>query len=147
VIGIKRGASRRVLVLPWIAVKFPRSKWGLRCNVYERKLYNSTPAWRQKLLCPVIWCAPKGVLLVMTAAKPLTEEEFVRADERNQLPDWKRLPGSAEVTPFEESESKFADFGWLDGRIVVMDYAAHPDLTHRHVEPYTDDAASAPYCG
>ena len=80
----------------------------------------------------------------MRAATRLTEEEFVRADERNELPDWKRVPYSAEVTPFEEDESKFADFGRLHGRIVAMDYAADPALRDRCVEPYTDEAARAP---
>jgi hypothetical protein len=68
-------------------LKFPRSKWGARCNIYEAKLYESTAGWRQKLLCPVIWCAPKGAVLVMRAATPLTEEEFCRSAERNELPD------------------------------------------------------------
>jgi hypothetical protein len=137
------GQSRRVLILHRIALKFPRSKWGARCNVYEAKLYKSTTAWRRKLLCPVIWCAPWGILLVMRTATSLTEEEFVRANERNELPDWKRVPGSAEVTPFEEDESKFADFGWLDGRIVVVDYSV-PALINPGAEPYTDKQARTP---
>jgi hypothetical protein len=131
-------------VLPWIAVKFPRNKWGARCNVFEAKLYESTTPWRRKLLCPVIWCAPKGILLVMRAATPVTEEEFDCADDRKELPDWKPVPASKEVTPFEEGEDKFADFGWLDGRIVAMDYAAHPCLIDRCVEPYTDEYARTP---
>jgi hypothetical protein len=144
VIAFKRGRSRCVLVLHWIALKFPRSKWGVRCNLYEAKLYKGTTAWRRELLCPVIWCAPKGIFVVMRAATPLTEEEFNRFDKEGRIPDWKRVPASDEVTPFEEGEDKFADFGWLDGRIVVMDYAAHPNLTHRHVDPYTDEHARTP---
>jgi hypothetical protein len=143
VIAFKRGASRCVLILHWIALKFPRSKRGNRCNVYEAKLYKSTTAWRRKLLCPVIWCAPWGVVLVMRAATPLTEEEFVRLDESDGLPDWKCVPNSAEVTPFEEGENKFADFGWLDGRIVVMDYSV-PALINPCAEPYTDKQARTP---
>jgi hypothetical protein len=137
-VAFKQGQSRRVVVLPWIAVKFPRNKWGARCNAYEAKLYQSTTPWRRKLLCPVIWCAPKGILLVMRAATPLTEEELDRADGSKE---WKRVTNSNEVLPFED---KATDFGWLDGRIVVMDYAAHPCLKDRCVEPYTDEYARTP---
>ena len=66
------------------------------------------------------------------------------AEERNQLPDWKCVPYSAEVTPLKEGENKLTDFGWLDGRIVVMDYAADPALTDRCVESCTAEAARAP---
>jgi hypothetical protein len=45
------------------------------------------------------------------------------------------------VEPFED---KPTDFGRLDGRIVVMDYAAEPRLTNRCVEPYTDELARTP---
>jgi len=95
-----------------------------------------------KVALPVIWCAPKGVLLVMRAATRLKEEEFVRRYETGGLPDWKHVPFSTEVTPFEQN--KAADFGWLDGRLVAVDYAADPALTDRCVEPYTAEAARAP---
>jgi hypothetical protein len=144
VIACKRGQSRCVLVCHSIALKFARGNWGARCNLYEAQLYKSTTEWRRKLLCPVIWCSANGAVLVMRAAKPLTKEQFDRAEKENQLPDWKRVPGSNEVTPFEECECKFADFGWLEDRIVVMDYAADPALTDRWLEPCTDEAARAP---
>jgi hypothetical protein len=77
----------------------------------------------------------------MRAATPLTDEEFLLANESNELPEWKRVPNSDEVKPFED---KPTDFGRLDGRIVVMDYAAESRLTHRCVDPYTDEHARTP---
>jgi hypothetical protein len=140
-IAFKQGQSRLVVVLPWIAVKLPRSRWGARCNLYEAKLYKSTTPWRRKLLCQVIWCGPRGIVLVMRAASPLTDEEFCRADGSKTLPNWKRVTNSDEVEPFED---KPTDFGKLDGGIVVTDYAAHPSLIDSWVEPYTDEYARKP---
>ena len=100
---------------------------GANCNNHEAKLYKNTTQRRRNLLCPVIWCAPNGAVLIMRAAVPLTEEEFDRLCETDQLPDWGRKPGSKEITPFELN--KAADFGRLpDGRLVALDYAANPNL-------------------
>jgi hypothetical protein len=125
VIAFKRGASRHVLVCHSIALKFARSKWGARCNLYEANVFKSTTACRRKMLCPVLWCSAKGAILVMRAAAPMSEEDFDRLDRTGELPDWKRIPYSEDITPFE---SKAADWGWLGGKPVVLDYAADPGL-------------------
>src|SRR5262249_28760720 len=125
-IAFKRGKSRRVLILHWVVLKFPRSKWGARCNLEEAKIYKTETAYRRSLLAPVIWCSAKGGLQVMRAVTPMTEEEFDRLYESNGLPDWQRVPYSDEVVPFEQN--KAADWGWLDGRPVALDYAADPKL-------------------
>jgi hypothetical protein len=75
------------------------------------------------MLCPVIWCSDNGAILVMRAAAPLAEEEYDHLERDGKLPDWKR--GWKEDEPFE---NKAADWGRLDGRLVVLDYAADPAL-------------------
>lgn len=107
-------------------MKFPRGKWGARCNLYEANVYKNATAYRRSLLAPVIWCSANGALLVMCAVTPMTEEEFDHLYESDGLPDWQRIPYSDEVVPFEQN--KAADFGWLDGRVVAVDYAADPAL-------------------
>jgi hypothetical protein len=74
------------------------------------------------MLCPVVWCAGNGSILVMRAAEPFTKEEYVRLWDKGDLPDcgwWGEEP----------YEYKAEDWGrLLDGRIVVLDYAAGSKL-------------------
>jgi hypothetical protein len=113
------GTTRLVLVLGRYALKFARGRKGRFCNLFEAKTWaEATPARRQ-ILCPVVGCAPLGLMLIMPAARPLTQEEFDAHDLGDTLPDWDYLPGD----PTEPFEDKGSDWGMLDGRLVALDYS------------------------
>lgn len=68
-------------------------------------------------VCPVLWCLPGGFLNVMPRAAELTEAEFARLNvsefcDRNKI----------------VVEYKRDSFGWLDDRIVAVDYGWPRDL-------------------
>jgi hypothetical protein len=74
------------------------------------------------MLCPAIACSPNGAVLLATAARPLTQSEFDQLYKTNGLPDWDYHPldGDGEC-PFEPKQP---DWGWLDGKLVAVDYSA-----------------------
>ena len=117
------GSTRVVVVSAGLAVKFPRSEIGRRCNMFEQEIwskYKNHPT-RARHLCPVLWCESSGNLLVMPAAHPL-EDEF---DPRMWLSStgkewWDYLAGDDDADP---TESKARDWGMLDGNLVAVDYA------------------------
>jgi hypothetical protein len=120
VITISRTGSMRspVIVIGRFAVKFARNDRGRASNLYEAKLFRTVNATRQALLCPVLWVSPKGAVQIMQAAEPLTEmmsyEEYEEAFEA-----WDYMPGE-DGCPFEP---KACDWGWLEGRMVALDYS------------------------
>ena len=97
-----------VIAIGWLAFKLARDARGRASNLYEAKLYRSVDETRRALLCPVVWASPRGALLVMRAAEPLTEvmteEEYWEA-----IQTWDYMPG-------EDSclfELKACDWGWF----------------------------------
>ncbi len=66
-------------------------------------------------LCPVLFSLPGGWLVVMSRARPLTCYEFNAFDTREFI---ERSDG---VIPVEQKQDSF---GWLDGRIVAVDYGS-----------------------
>lgn len=112
---IKYGSTRIVLLIGQYAIKVPTVvEWrlfllGLLANLQEVKF--SRTQWPK--LCPVVFSVPLGILLVMRRATPLSRQEFddfdfdafVETDEY--------------VVPVE---NKLDSFGWLNGRIVAVDY-------------------------
>lgn len=109
------GATRAVLLTDRLAWKVPRmSTWrtflnGLLANMQEREFART--GWPE--LCPVVFSLPGGWLVVMRRARPLTCDEFNDFDSREFIT---RSDG---VIPVEEKPDSF---GWLDGRIVAVDY-------------------------
>ena len=83
-------------------------------------MYERVSARRRAMLCPVLWCSPAGTLLAMRSARPLTEQEHNHLMETDSFPDWDYVPPD-ETEPFEYKRS---DWGWLDGRVVALDYSA-----------------------
>ena len=73
------------------------------------------------MLCPVVWSSPYSVLLIARAATPLTEDEASSLRESRGFPDWDYGGPSDDPCPFEPTAS---DWGWLDGRLVALDYSA-----------------------
>lgn len=104
---LKSGQTRTVLLVGRFAIKFPRiaNGWrfflmGMLANVNERR-------WSgfDARLCPVLWCAPLGLMLCMRRAEPWPDDQ--------PPPEMKGLP-------FLDSQS--SNFGVLDGAVVSIDY-------------------------
>ena len=73
--ALRIGATRIVHLFGRFAIKFPRGREGARCNLFEADLYRRTTAARRALLCPVIACAPGGLVLVMPRLEPATSAD------------------------------------------------------------------------
>jgi len=112
------GATRAVLLIGGLAVKIPRpTEWrlfllGLLANMQERQFART--GWPE--LCPVLFSLPGGWLVVMPRASILTDEE------------WDRI-AYADIYSFANQqeyaipvELKSDSFGWLNGRLVAVDY-------------------------
>jgi hypothetical protein len=119
-IRISRAGSMRspVIVVGRLAFKFARDARGRASNLYEAKLYRTANATRRTLLCPVLWVSRNGFVQIMRAAQPLTDmmslEEYMDVAEL-----WNKLQGE-DSCPFEP---KASDWGWLEGRMVALDYS------------------------
>lgn len=104
-----------VFLMGRFAFKFPSVfEWrlfllGLLANMQE-SLFSKT-GWQE--LCPVVWSFPGGFLVVMRRARVLTDDEFSELDIEGfvKRPDY--------TVP---AEMKSDSFGYLDGRLVVVDY-------------------------
>lgn len=112
---LAHGATRRVLLLGRYAIKVPSmAEWrlfllGLLANMQEA-IWSRT-GWPE--LCPVVFSVPGGFLVVMRRARVLTDEEFVELD----LARWVDRGGY--IVP---AEIKTDSFGYLDDRLVAIDY-------------------------
>lgn len=118
--GIRRGTTRRVVVCGIVAFKFGIGERGRRCNRFEADMYRRVNEHRRAMLCPVLWCARNGSVLLARAATPINESEKDRLMDTDGFPDWDYVPPD-ETQPFEY---KASDWGWLDGRLVALDYSA-----------------------
>jgi hypothetical protein len=116
------GRTRLVFVVGPVALKFARGPRGRRSNLFEADLYTRVSERRRAMLCPILWSAPYGILLVSRAACPISEEETNNLKKTNGFPEWDWEPDSPDNNgPFEH---KASDWGRLDGRLVSLDYAA-----------------------
>jgi hypothetical protein len=118
------GSNRGVLICHSIALKFALHDRGARCNLYERDTFASSTGGRREGLCPVLWCSDNGAVLVMPYATPLTPKEFEMLPDA-AFPDWEDVAGTAGA-PFEYGKAE--NWGWLDGRLVAVDYSAASEL-------------------
>jgi len=118
--------SFRVTICAWRwAIKIARGAMGRRCNRYEADVWSRATASRRRILCPVVVLLPQGIALIMTRAKPLSEEEAHQLRMTHGFPDW-------DYDPFDPDdqgsplEPKGSDWGHLpDGRLVALDYSTH----------------------
>lgn len=114
----KRGATRIVLLIGRLALKFPRcTEWrtfllGLLANMQERDF----ATLKFEPLCPVLFSLPGGFLVAMPRCRPLDDTEF---DETHRLECWDLA--SNPDHPFR-CEHKQCSFGWLKDRLVIVDY-------------------------
>lgn len=115
---IAYGTTRKVFLIGRYAIKVPATvEWrlflhGLLANAQEA-IFSKT-GWPE--LCPVIFSVPGGWLLVMKRAKTLTDDEWISMDEQ-EIHQFVTKPDY--TVP---CELKPDSFGWLDGRLVVVDY-------------------------
>lgn len=110
------GMSRTVVLIGRYAFKFPwgsfpGSHWrmflrGLLANMNEARIWSVT---RSPLICPIIWSAPGGFLIVARRCEAVSNEEFHGLDTAA----WDRWP---------VERNKADSFGWLGGRLVAIDY-------------------------
>jgi hypothetical protein len=109
------GTTRVVFLVSDIAIKVPAcQEWrlfllGLLANMQEKTFWSTR--WPE--LCPVVWALPGGWLTVMRRATPITRDEYDELDLENWVNQKNyRVP----------VEIKMDSFGWLDGRLVAVDY-------------------------
>jgi hypothetical protein len=114
----RNGTTRTVVLHDSVAVKFATGDRGRRGNLREAELWDrySDHPTRSQILCPVLWCAADGSVLIMPKTLPLSLDF-----DLSTLPDWDYQAGADDSEPFE---SKAPDWGILDGRVVAVDYAA-----------------------
>lgn len=111
---IKRGATRTVFLLGGLAFKFPtfysweNFLYGLLGNMQETRF--SQLGWEQ--LCPVVFSINFGLLVVMKRAMLLTDIEFSNMNYNDFIKVGVPV------------ENKQCSFGWLNGRIVAVDYGS-----------------------
>ena len=117
---ISHGTTRVVLCLGGYAIKIAKGKKGRCCNLFEAALWMRTTEARRKMLCPILATMSFGVALLMQRAKPPSEEEKTHLIHTDGFPDWDYVPPD-ETAPFEY---KASDWGWLEGRLVALDYSA-----------------------
>jgi len=114
----RTGATRVVILTRKHAIKLPNflNGWklflhGLLANMQERQF--STTGWPE--LCPVVFSTPGGWLVVMRRARPMSIEEFHGFD----------VEGFCDQSEYRvPAESKASSFGYLEGRIVALDYGS-----------------------
>jgi hypothetical protein len=115
-----RRATRTVVVTKRYAFKFARHRRGMGCNQSEAHTHRSTTDQRRSMLCPVLWCSGAGLLLIARRATLITEAEAAHFRATWGFPDWDYAGPGDQGCPFE---SKAANWGWLDNRLVALDYA------------------------
>ncbi len=115
----RRGFSRTVILTKKYAFKFPNFFFwkgflhGLLGNMQEIT-WNAVNY--DERLCPIKFYIPGGWLVVMPRVKQLTREEFINFD-------CEAFIGVAEKhIPVEAKEDSF---GWLNNKIVAIDYGGN----------------------
>lgn len=109
------GSSRTVVLVGNLAIKFPRWDiwrnflWGLLNNMQE----TSFSKMNKPELCPVLFSLPGGFLVVMRRAVALDTQQWEGLD----VDRWRKREDY--TIPVED---KWDSFGFLNGRIVAVDY-------------------------
>lgn len=129
-ITIRRGITRTVILTRRYAIKFPSLRpygdgltgllWsvcrGILANQAEAQWWNVALPEMRQYLCPVRRSWLGGVVNVYPRCKPFEVSDVLQEAmfERRWLP----LP---ELDP-QPGDTKADNYGWLDGRLVVIDY-------------------------
>lgn len=115
-IEILCGCTRTVSLISRYAVKVPTfSEWRLFLKGLQGNTQEAEWSGFDDRLCPVIFSLPGGFLTVMRKAEPMKSAQWRRIDiEAYMSHDSAVLP----------VECKISSFGWLDSRIVAVDYGS-----------------------
>jgi hypothetical protein len=114
----RRGSQRFAVVIGPFAVKIPRLRRlreGMRANRMEARIWREGWQRKYKELCPILASLPFGIALVMPAVRIMSPDELQAFRNSLAFPDHDPDP--------ELYESKGGEWGYLDGRPVVVDYA------------------------
>lgn len=110
---IENGITRKVFLIGKYAIKVPQTDYGwkyflkgLLANMSEC----ASSKYNKYEICPVLFSSWGGWFLVMPRLKLPSEEEFKESGITKQYCD--RL----------NVEFKSNSFGWMDGRLVAIDY-------------------------
>lgn len=133
------GVFRRVILVGRFAIKIPH--WrnafsGLRCNRWEREMWFTwRPIFGWQNLCPIRFADPLGLVVVIPrATQPVTFEDVVAA-----TPDY---------YPDITSEMKAVDFGWVEGRVLALDYGLpYADAVRERRAYYVEHESRAKHKG
>lgn len=113
----KSGITREVFIIGNYAIKVPSMRswkgflWGLLANMQEKVWWND----KDKRLCPVLFSLPGGFLAVMPKVTVMTDDEFDGFDYESFI----------HLHPYDiPVESKSDSFGYLDGKVVAIDYGS-----------------------
>jgi hypothetical protein len=117
------GTTRLTLCVGPYAFKIARSIRGRKANQRERIEWDRATPERRDMLCPVVWATRLGLVNVMRRATPLTRAQQLELLRSDRFPDWDYIPPGPKA-PFEYKES---DWGYLEGRLVALDYAGFSD--------------------
>lgn len=112
---IRKGCYRSVILIGKYAIKIPTfTEWrlflhGLLSNIKEKKLWKYT---HDIQLCPVLWSCPGGFLNIAERVIEVTRDE------------WQEIPREylLKISMGFPVEQKPESFGWMNGRLVILDY-------------------------
>ena len=119
----KLGCTRYVFLTRRYAIKVPQFKYewrhfllGLLANMQEVSLYTT----KDSRLCPILFYILGGWLIVMPRCKPISREDFMNLDihkfwtsDIDEKAEW-----------YIPVENKQDSFGWLNNKIVALDYGS-----------------------
>jgi len=105
------------------AFKLARGQRGRIANHAEQLEWQRATPERREILCPLLWAPPFGLVNVMRRAVPLTSAQHLELHRNDRFPKWDYMPGG----PSSPLEHKASDWGYLDGRLVALDYPATDD--------------------
>lgn len=116
---VRKGTTRHVLAVGDIAIKLAINDRGINCNRREAETWRAVSEKNKHVLCPVLWISPCGTALTLKRVQMLTEEEFSAQLNANAVPEWDTHCGDGD----DPTECKASNWGWLDGRMLAVDYA------------------------
>lgn len=113
---INTGVTRHVFLIGNYAVKIPRLNYGYRLfllGLLANHQEHQFSSMKGELICPVIFYLPFGFLSIMPRCRLITEKEYSQLD----LTLYDNIP-------CEKSIGKYDSYGWLNNKIVALDYGS-----------------------
>lgn len=116
-VTIKYGSTRICILLTNMVIKIPSFvEYRLFLNGILGNLQETGfSKLESEKLCPVKFSFIGGLLIIMPRAKPLSRSEFFSLDYGEFIKD-----GNLTIPV----ENKLDSFGWLNGKIVAIDYGS-----------------------